>query len=682
MLNRRRRVFVAAAVALVLAFFGSKTAAQGPATLFTVPSVAALQTAIAPRAGVLRSRALVASLPALQVATTAGLAGDRDALLTLNLFDDVALAATFERAETDGFGHQTWGGRVLGDPLSTVTLTWRGDVLSGGVQTGSALYGLTTRNGLTIVEQIDPGSFPAELPPVLLPDADALLRGAAPATAQADGEVVDIYVYYTAAARANQGGQAQIEALIAQGIADSNTAYTRSGIQASLRLVGTSELAGFVETADMTDDLYAFRDSAAAQNTRNVFAADLMHLVLGGTSSACGVAFLGPANANSGYGVSARTCFFQYTFTHEVGHNFGNHHAPEDGAFDAWKTYAYGYKNCAAGFRTVLAYACNPAQAVTRILSLSNPNVTHNGLPTGTAATQNNALAASQAFPIVQNHRTRAAAVPSAPPNLQATVVGNHLTLTWATPASGTPIASYTLQAGTGPGLSNLFSGALGPLTAVSGPVPNGTYYLRVVAQNSAGFGPPTPDVVAVVGPAAPSAPTNLSANVAGSLLSLSWTPPSSGGSVSTYILQAGSGPGLTNLFNGALGAITSIAGNVPPGGYYLRMLAQGPGGTSPPSNEVLASVACPIPSAPVLSGSKAGTVINLSWTTPGGGAVTGYTLRVGTGSGASNLFDGAVGATNALSGPVPNGVHFIRVSATSACGESAASNEIAITIP
>ncbi len=310
MMNRRRLVTVAAAVALVLAFFGSKTAAQGPVALFTVAPAATPRTAMAPRAGVLRSRALVASLPALQAATTAGLAGDRDALLTLNLFDDVALAATFERAETDGFGHQTWIGRVLGDPLSTVTLTWRGDVLSGGVQTGTSLYGLTTRNGITVVEQIDPGSFPPELPPVLVPDADAVLRDPSAATPPADGEVVDIFVYYTAAARVGQGGAAQIEGLIARGIADSNTAYTRSGIQASLRLVGTAELAGFVETADMTADLYAFRDLAAAQTTRNVFAADLMHLVLGGTSSACGVAFLGPTNANSGYGVSARTCFF------------------------------------------------------------------------------------------------------------------------------------------------------------------------------------------------------------------------------------------------------------------------------------------------------------------------------------------------------------------------------------
>lgn len=671
---------VAVAVAVVVVVLGNDTAAQGPVPLFTVAPAALQPGGGAPRAGVLRSRALVASLPALQSAVMAGLAGDRNALLTLNLFDDVTLAVAFERAETDGFGHQTWVGTVVGDPTSAVTLTWKGNVLSGNVHTGDSIYGLTTVNGVTTVEQIDPAGFPPELPPVILPAADGPQQGGAGPVQPASGEMVDIYVYYTPAARAAQGGQQQIEALIATGIADSNTAYARSGIQATLRLVGTSEFAGFVETADMQFDLSTFRSSATAQTTRNVFAADLMHLVESTSTNACGIANLGPSNSNAAYGVTSRTCFFQYTFTHEVGHNFGGLHAPEDGDLSTpWKVYAYAYKNCAGGIRTVLAYAC-PSSSLARILNLSNPNVLHNGLPTGTVATQNNALAASEAFPIVQNHRVAAGSVPSAPQNLQATVAGNQLTVTWAAPATGTPIASYTLQAGSGPGLSDIFSGALGNILAIGAPVPNGTYYLRVLAQNSAGFGPPTTDVVAVVGPVAPGAPQTLSATVAGSLLTVNWLAPVSGGPVSTYVLQAGSGPGLANIFNGALGPITSIAAVVPPGGYYLRVFAQGPGGTSPSSNEVLATVACPIPAAPVLSGSKAGNVISLNWTAPGG--ATGYTLRAGSGAGLSNLFNGAIGLTNGLAAPVPNGVYFIRVSATSSCGESTASNELVITIP
>ena len=149
----------------------------------------------------------------------------------------------------------------------------------------------------------------------------------------AAGEVVDIFVYYTAAARAGAGGQAAIEALIAQGVSDSNTTYSRSNVQATMRLAGMGELAGFVENAsDMGTDLRAFTSDATVGAARNAFQADLMHLVVANPAgNACGIGWLGP-NVNFAHAVTARQCFSQFTFTHEAGHNFGNHHAPEDDA--------------------------------------------------------------------------------------------------------------------------------------------------------------------------------------------------------------------------------------------------------------------------------------------------------------------------------------------------------------
>lgn len=674
-------MFALVTSAVIAVTFASEAASQNVAAPLFTPVAGAAATDRAPNGLVRRSRAVTVAPARLQAALAAGQAGVAGPLFTLNLFDDVALPAMFERAETDAFGHQSWIGRVVGDANSAVTLTWRGDVLSGSVQTGGDLYQMSTRDGAVVVEQLEPGRFGTELPPVsLVEDAAGRLAASQAVDRPAAGEVVDIYVYYTAAARIARGGQAQIEALIAQGIADSNTTYVNSNMQASLRLVGTSELAGYIESAtDMGADLSNFRNSVTAQNTRNAFNADLMHLVVGAPAGgACGIAYLGPS-VTAAYGVSAEDCFGQYTFTHEIGHNFGNSHAPEDGG-PGWKSYAFGYKNCFARFRTVQAYACTTGGAGTRIRYNANPNVLYTGLVTGTA-TEFDARAQSEAFPLVQGWRAGASAtLPSAPQNLQVSAVGNQITVTWAAPATGAPIASYTLQAGTGPGLSNLFNGAVGSTLALSAPVPNGTYYVRVVAQNAAGFGPPTTDAVAVVGPAAPGPPANLSASVAGSLLTVNWQPPASGGSVSTYVLQAGSGPGLANIFNGAVGLTESIAAPVPPGAYYLRVLAQGPGGTSPPTSDVIATVTCPIPSAPVLSGSKAGNVISLNWTTPSG--ATGFTLRAGNSAGLSNLFNAPVGAVTAIAAPVGPGTYFIRVSATSACGQSGASNEVALTIP
>ena len=270
----------------------------------------------------------------------------------------------YERFEQNDLGHQTWVGRIVGDPLSTVTLTWKGDVLSGGVQVRDALYRVRGADGRTVIEQLDPGSFGEERPPLIPPTGAIEAPLADEPTRLAAGEVVDVFVYYTAAARAGAGGQAAIEALIAQGVSESNTVYARSNVQATMRLVGTGELAGFVESAtDMGDDLRAFTSHATVAAARNAVQADLMHLVVANTTgNTCGIAWLGP-NSTYAHGVTARQCFSQFTFTHEAGHNFGNQHAPEDYATaptGTFRPYSFGYKNCGAGtqFRTVMAYAC------------------------------------------------------------------------------------------------------------------------------------------------------------------------------------------------------------------------------------------------------------------------------------------------------------------------------------
>jgi hypothetical protein len=603
----------------------------------------------------------------------------------LNLFDDVVLPAEFERFETDRFGHQTWVGRVVDEPTSTVTLTWKDDVLSGGVQAGDALYRLSAIGGVARVEQLAPDGFAPELAP-LAPPASELYQPAADVRLRpAAGEVADIYVYYTAAARASAGGQAAIEVLIAQGIADSNTAFARSGVQATKRLVGTGELPGYTQhPTDMTADLSAFVGSAAAAVTRNAVGADLMHLVLANITNACGVAYLGPS-ANFAYGVTARGCFGQYTFSHEVGHNFGNNHAPDDPVSSSpFRPYSFGYKSCGSSpqFRTVMAYVCGGGGGA-RILNLSNPSVLHNGLVTGTGA-QNNALSQSQAFPIVQAFRSGGTAtLPSAPQNIQADIVGNIITVRWQAPAIGGPVSTYILRAGTGAGLSNVFNGAVGAVTSVSSPIVNGTYFIRVLAQNAAGVGPATPDVSVTVGapPGPPRAPV---VSVSGSRITFSWSAPNTGGAVTTYIVQAGTGPGLANVFNGAVGTATSVSGVVGPGTYYLRVIAQGPGGASAPSGEVTATVApsCTVPQAPVLSGGRSGNVITISWTMPSGGPVTGFTVRAGSGSGQFNLYNAPVGMTNGVSAAVGSGNYFIRVAAQSACGAGPESNEVLVQVP
>jgi hypothetical protein len=669
---------------LALTLLSEGPSAQAPPPLFEAGMAHGAPSDGAGGPVVLRSRTARVRFDRLDLAAAAATRADRSPQLSLNLFDDTSLAVELERVESDLFGHQTWVGHVSGDPLSAVTLTWKGTVLSGAVSVADDLYRVSTRDGAATIEQLDPRTFPVELPPLLPPPADRIV---APrdVVRPAAGEVVDIYVYYTTGAKTAAGGQAAIEAMIAQGVATSNTAYARSGVSATKRLVGTGELVGFVQDpSDMVRDLNAFTGLAAVAAMRNAVGADLMHLVLENTTNACGVAWLGPS-VSYAHGVTARSCFAGYTFTHEVGHNFGSNHAPDDPVSSSpFRAYSFGYKNCsgATPFRTVMAYACAGGGG-TRLLNLSNPGVAHSGLPTGTA-TQNNALSHSEAFPIVQAFRSPVGGtLPSAPQNLQASVVGTTLTLSWQAPAQGTPVSTYIVRAGTGPGLSNVYDGPVGTATTVTSPVANGTYHIRVLAQNATGVGPATADVVATVG-VPPGAPQSVVASATGGVVTLSWAAAAGGGAVSTYIVQVGTAPGLSNVFSGAVGAATTVSGAVGPGTYYLRVLAQGPGGTSDPSTEVSVTVgpSCTVPAVPVLTGGLSGAVITISWGTPSGGPVTGYTVRAGSASGQSNLYNSAVGLTNTVSAGVGAGSYFIRVLADSACGSSAESNEVVITVP
>jgi hypothetical protein len=92
---------------------------------------------------------------------------------------------------------------------------------------------------------------------------------------------------------------------------------------------------------------------------RDQYGADLVQLVVEG---GCGVAYLMSGNnpnfAPYALSVVSRLCISpNYSLGHELGHNMGCNHAPEDpvgtGAYD----YSFGYKDLDHGFRTIMAYS-------------------------------------------------------------------------------------------------------------------------------------------------------------------------------------------------------------------------------------------------------------------------------------------------------------------------------------
>lgn len=187
----------------------------------------------------------------------------------------------------------------------------------------------------------------------------------------------------------------------------------------------------------------------------------------------------------------------------------------------------------------------------------------------------------------------------SAPLNVSAMVTGSTVSVVWTQPVfQDAPVTSYVVEAGSIPGfavpdLANFDTGnALTSLIASN--VPPGTYYVRIRARNALGLSGPSNEIRVVVdggGGSCPGAPRSLTAALlAPGAVSLSWLAPLSG-RVQSYVIEAGSSPGLSNLADFDTGnvALVYLANAVPPGSYYVRVRSQASGcPLSQPSNEVL----------------------------------------------------------------------------------------------
>jgi hypothetical protein len=189
----------------------------------------------------------------------------------------------------------------------------------------------------------------------------------------------------------------------------------------------------------------------------------------------------------------------------------------------------------------------------------------------------------------------------------------------------------------------------------------------------------------------APSAPFGLTGSVLGNTVFLEWHDPSGDDRPTSYVVEAGSRPGLSDLANADLGSVAStlVANAVPSGTYYIRIRARNAAGLSSPSNEIALVVGggVPCPSAPAaptsLVATATGSAVTLTWAAPSGGCATGYVIEAGSAPGSSNVATVNTGtsATVFTAAGVGAGTYYIRVRAVNALGSSAASNEVALSV-
>ena len=242
-----------------------------------------------------------------------------------------------------------------------------------------------------------------------------------------------------------------------------------------------------------------------------------------------------------------------------------------------------------------------------------------------------------------------ASGLPAPPTGLAFTANGLSVDVSWLRSAGA---MSYRLEAGSAPGLANLFNGDVGDVDRLQALVPPGSYFVRVRAVNLNGTSGPSAEASLTVSGGAscatpPPPPTGYSAQTGGLLAALSWSvsPGATG-----YFLEAGSAPGLANLVATGVGNVTAFAATAPAGTYYTRLRALNACGASGPSVEVPITLGCS-PGAVVPSGltvAQSAAAVLFSWLPPLG-AVS-YQMQVGTAPGMTNVANVNVG------GPVAGG--------------------------
>lgn len=175
---------------------------------------------------------------------------------------------------------------------------------------------------------------------------------------------------------------------------------------------------------------------------------------------------------------------------------------------------------------------------------------------------------------------------PLSPSGLTSTWVGTSAQLSWTPPTGAQMPTSYVVEAGTSPGSANLGSVNVGNIASMQVDVPPGTYYVRVRGVSASGVSDPSNEIV-LQGQGAPGPPSGLRSSGTANVVNLSWNAPA-GGSATGYILEGGTGPGLSNLGVVQVGNVTAFSATAPPGVYYVRVRATNARGAGAPSNEIV----------------------------------------------------------------------------------------------
>lgn len=344
----------------------------------------------------------IASVRETEIRMNTDISGQR-----INIFlpEGKSYEAVDSGSELRAMDDRTWRGKIVeGEFEGDVVITIRKGFVSGIIYTPDKVYEIVPRGKTHYLVELDQSRFPECGGEIT--DRKQDLSAFSPEGAIADsGDRIDVLVVYTTATKNVLGGDAQAQALAQQAIDSSNTAYLNSRIRQRLRLVNSQEIV-YTESGNASTDLSNLRNNATIQGLRNTYNADLVAQIEE-VSSVCGIGYLmggSGGNQNNGFTVTARSCAVgNLSFAHELGHNMGSQHNPENGS---GATFAYGYGHYVNGsFRTVMSYVDPCPNGCTRRPYFSNPRVTFMGFPTGIDDARDNARSINNTADVIANYR-------------------------------------------------------------------------------------------------------------------------------------------------------------------------------------------------------------------------------------------------------------------------------------
>lgn len=351
---------------------------------------------------ILRSRTLTARPGAVRAVTTPG------DLLPLRLFDDAQFNARLRSIENSPFNGFVWRGDLDEMPGSWVVLVESGGCLVGTVATGESYYRiLCLGDSKHVIEEVRPlRQWIDDAVVVLAIDSEPFAaQGEVVSEALEPDEMVemDVLVVYTKKAakdffRRYDTGYSNknkaIKAFIQLAVAIGNTALENSEVHLRWRLVSAKRVR-YKGKVDSSIDLANLRyrndgELETVHALRDRYGADFVSLVVKEFEPGiAGRAYLsppGPGARDRMFSVIEYDNLWDTVLAHEFGHNMGlAHDKDNDTSSEAWRSYRYsrGYRDPAAGFRTLMAYRDGCDSCAWKIPHFSNKEVKWQGADSG-----------------------------------------------------------------------------------------------------------------------------------------------------------------------------------------------------------------------------------------------------------------------------------------------------------